>query len=188
MRLFVSVDLPDRLTEPIRRVQSSFGDPPGLRFTQPDQAHITLKFLGDTDEAALPDLESALEDAVVAAGVTPFEATFGGLGAFPSEDYIRVVWLGTESGAEPLTRVHETIESATIALGYDPESHDFTPHITLARMEHAGGKEDVQHALRTQNPTVGTMDVTEVRLKESVLGPDGPTYSTRRSFPLPSEA
>jgi len=123
-RLFVSVDL-DGLADEVASVQAQFDGASGLQFT-------------DTDR--IPTLVDELEGAVTAAAVDPFEVAFGGLGVFPSLDYISVVWVGTRSGGEQLMRLHEAIEDRTTALGFDAEDHEFTPHVTVARMDHAGGK------------------------------------------------
>ncbi len=184
MRLFVSVDLPPELTEPVARLQEEFADASGLNFTDPEQVHVTLKFLGDVEDSQLPELTRELEAAVADSGVDPFTARFGGLGVFPDLEYIRVLWLGVEEGGEELTRLHEAIEDRTTAMGFDPESHDFTPHATLARMQHAGGKELVQELVTERSPTVGETAVEEVRLTESTLTDEGPVYSTVESFPL----
>jgi 2'-5' RNA ligase len=183
MRLFVSVDL-DGLAEAVADVQEHFDGADGLRLTDPEQAHLTLKFLGDTDESELPALTDAIEDAVAESGVGPFEATFGGLGVFPHMDYISVVWLGVREGGEEFTRLHEAIEDRTTALGFDPEDHEFTPHVTLARMDHAGSKELVQNVVRDRDPVAGSMTVKEVRLTESTLTDDGPEYTTVERFEL----
>ncbi|PSP79175.1 RNA 2',3'-cyclic phosphodiesterase [Halobacteriales archaeon QS_1_68_20] len=183
-RLFVSVDLPDGLADDVEAVQDEFRDASGLNFTDPGQAHVTLKFLGDTDEDRVEPLVDELAAAVDDAGVDPFEVTYGGLGVFPSLDYISVVWVGAEEGGGEMTRLHEAIEERTTAMGFEAEAHEFTPHVTLARMEHAGGKELVQGLVRERDPTVGTTEVIEVRLEESDLGPDGPEYSTVESFEL----
>jgi len=182
-RLFVSVDL-DGLADGIAAVQERFADAPGLRFTDPEQVHVTLKFLGDTDEDRLPDLTDELAAAVEESAVEPFALHVAGLGVFPSLDYISVVWVGAGEGSEKLTRLHETVEERTVAMGFDPEDHEFTPHATIARMDHAGGKELVQERVREDDPVVGRLAVEEVRLKESVLGSDGPTYTTVEQFPL----
>ncbi|AGB14988.1 2'-5' RNA ligase [Halovivax ruber XH-70] len=200
MRLFVSVDLPDALAPAVADVQGAFADASGLSFTDPEQAHITLKFLGEVDSDRVPELEAALETAVDESGVTPFPVTYGGLGVFPDLSYISVLWLGVIEGGEELTHLHEAIETRTTALGFDPESHDFTPHVTLARMEHAGGKELVQDlvtdwepiesdALAAQypgerGPVVGETTIEAVRLTESTLGPDGPVYETVTTISL----
>lgn len=184
MRLFVSVDLPDDLAEPVADLQDEFNDASGLNFIDPEQAHVTLKFLGDVDGERVPDLESELEAAVADAGVNPFPVRYGGLGVFPSLEYISVVWFGTETGGDELTALHEAIEERTTEMGFEAESHEFTPHVTLARMEHAGGKELVQELVREREPTVGETRVEEVRLTESTLTEEGPVYSTVARFPL----
>ncbi|RZV12134.1 2'-5' RNA ligase [Natrinema hispanicum] len=184
MRLFVSVDLPDDFAEPVADLQAEFAEASGLSFTDPEQAHVTMKFLGDVDEDRLADLERALEAAVDDAGVDPFTVRYGGLGVFPTLEYISVLWLGVERGGEQLTTLHESIEARTTDLGFDPEDHDFTPHVTLARMEHAGGKELVQELVEERDPTIGKTRVAELRLTESTLTDEGPAYSTVASFPL----
>ncbi len=184
MRLFVSVDLPDDLTSTIADLQAEFKGASGLRFTDPGQAHLTLKFLGEVDEDRLPELERELAAAVEDAGVDPFRARFEGLGVFPDMEYISVVWLGVTEGSEEFARLHGTIEDRTTAMGFEAESHEFTPHVTLARMEHAGGKELVQELVGEREPTVGETRIEEVRLAESRLGSDGPVYETVQSFDL----
>jgi 2'-5' RNA ligase len=120
-RLFVSVDLPERLADAVAAVQAPLRDVPSLRFTDPARSHCTLKFLGDVDESRVGDLTDALETAVDAADVSPFEAEVGGLGVFPSTDYISVVWVGVRDGhgATELTRLAEALERETVALGFD---------------------------------------------------------------------
>jgi 2'-5' RNA ligase len=182
-RLFVSVDL-DGLAAEISAVQERFEGASGLNFTDPEQAHLTLKFLGDTDGDRVPELVEQLETAVEESGVEAFTAEFGGLGVFPSLDYISVVWLGVRDGGGELTRLHTAIEERTVAMGFEPEDHDFTPHVTLARMDHAGGKELVQRVVRTEDPTVGTRHVDEIRLTKSTLTEAGPEYTTVESIPV----
>ncbi|MFB6166623.1 MAG: RNA 2',3'-cyclic phosphodiesterase [Haloarculaceae archaeon] len=182
-RLFVSVDL-DGLADEVAAVQDRFEGAPGLNVTDPAQAHVTLQFLGDTDADRVDEIVDALSDAVAAADVGPFEAEFGGLGVFPSLEYISVVWLGVRRGGDELTALHEAIEPRLVELGFDPEDHEFTPHVTLARMEHAGGKEQVQETVRERDPDAGTLQVADVRLTESVLTDAGPEYHTVASVEL----
>ena len=182
-RLFVSVDL-DGLAEEVAAVQDLFADASGLNFADPAQAHVTVKFLGDTDEGRVDDVVTELTAAVEESGVDPFDVEFGGLGVFPSLDYISVVWLGTRSGGAELSAVHEAVEERAVEMGFEAEDHEFTPHVTLARMEHAGSKELVRDVVRERDPDAGTLRVEEVRLTESVLTDDGPDYSTIASASL----
>ena len=185
MRLFVSIDLPDDLWESVEGVQEEFRDAGGLSFTDPTQAHLTLSFLGDVDEDRVPAIEDALETAVEDdIDFGPFDAEISGLGVFPSLDYISVVWLGLDDGGEETSLVHDAVESRLYDLGFSPDDNDFVPHVTIARMQHAGGKELVQRNVRELDPTVGRMEVREIRLTESELRSDGPEYSTVAAFAL----
>jgi len=183
MRLFVSVDL-DGLAEGVADAQAHLPETGSLRLVDPTDAHVTLKFLGEVAPDRVDEVQEALATAVTDAGVDPFEMAVGGFGVFPSLDYISVVWVGVREGGPELTRLHEAVERETTALGFDPADHEFTPHVTLARMNDARGKDAVQRVVREADPTVGRMDVTEVRLTESTLTDDGPTYETVARFPL----
>jgi len=197
MRAFFAVDLPDALADPIAAVQGDLGDAEGLNFTDPTQAHVTVKFLGEVDAGsdsagdrpAVDDVIAAGERAVTGATVDgepvgPFECALAGLGVFPDMDYISVVWAGVDDGARELTAIHESLEAESTALGVDPAGHAFTPHVTLARMSDARGKALVQRVVRERDPEFGRFGVDEVRLMESTLTPDGPEYETVATFAL----
>ncbi|MFD1640731.1 RNA 2',3'-cyclic phosphodiesterase [Halohasta litorea] len=186
MRLFVSVDLPATLAEPLEAVQNELSDADSLRVTDPTQAHVTLKFLGDTDPERVEEIEAAIETAVGKSGVDPFDCIIEGLGVFPSLDYISVVWAGVRDGggAAALSHLHDAVETELTALGFEAESHEFTPHVTLARMDDARGKSVVQEVVRETEPTVGTFRVDSVCLTESMLTDEGPQYETVREIDL----
>ncbi|WP_418281843.1 RNA 2',3'-cyclic phosphodiesterase [Halorubrum sp. DTA98] len=189
MRAFFSVDLPDDLAGPLADAQATLEGADGLNFVDPQQAHVTLKFLGDVPASApdatdLDDVLAAGERAVARAAVDPFACRVAGLGVFPSLGYVSVVWVGVDEGGEALTRLHEALEAETTAIGFDPETHEFTPHVTLARMTDARGKELVQTAVRERDPVLGQFEVDEFRLTASTVTPDGPVYETVETFPL----
>ncbi|MFB6092440.1 MAG: RNA 2',3'-cyclic phosphodiesterase [Haloquadratum sp.] len=186
MRLFVSIDLPDRLAAAVEDAQERFRDADGLRFVEPEQAHLTLSFLGETDPERIDEIEAALERAVDEAGVDPFDLRVGGFGVFPSLEYISVVWAGVREGggAAETTRLAAAVESELTDLGFEGDDHEFTPHVTIARMDDARGKELVQRVVRETDPDLGSFRVEEVRLKESTLRADGPEYETVAAFEL----
>ncbi|ELZ40448.1 2'-5' RNA ligase [Halorubrum saccharovorum DSM 1137] len=210
MRAFFAVDLPDRLAPAVAEAQAAFADAAGLTAVDPRQAHVTLKFLGEigggdetpaadepadempadetpaADEPApvLDDVIAAGERAVEAAEVDSFECAVRGFGVFPSLDYISVVWAGVAAGSAELTALHEALEAETTALGVDPEDHEFSPHVTLARMNDARGKGLVREAVRERRPEIGRFEVDNVRLVKSTLTSEGPEYETVASFEL----
>jgi 2'-5' RNA ligase len=69
-------------------------------------------------------------------------------------------------------------------LGFEGTDHAFTPHVTLARMGDARGKELVQRVVRGTDPDLGAFRVSDVRLTESTLTDDGPAYETVRTVGL----
>ena len=179
MRAFVSVDLD--AADAVARVQAPL-DLPGVDPVDPDGAHVTVAFLGDVADPE--PVVAALERAVDAADVDPFTARFEGYGVFPSLEYISVVWAGVGDGAAELTRLHEAVERETTALGFDPADHEFTPHATLARVRDARNKAAVQRVVTERDPTLATLEVTELRLTESTLTDGGPEYETVAAVPL----
>lgn len=180
MRLFVSVDLPLSLAEAVADVQAPFEDCAGLRLTDPTQAHCTLTFLGDTDLDRVAATEAALETAVADAGVDPFDCTVGGMGVFPSLVSISVIWAGVRAGAgdAELTTLAAAVEDELTAIGFEPADHDFTPHITLARMDDGREKQRVQRLVDETDPTIGTFRVESLCLTASTPTDDGPVYET----------
>jgi 2'-5' RNA ligase len=190
MRAFFAVDLPDALARPVADAQAPFADASGVNPVDPEQAHVTLKFLGeigghdDETEPTVDDVIAAGERAVDRAGVAPFAAEVAGLGVFPSREYVSVVWAGIDRGGDALAALHEALEAETTALGVDPADHDFTPHVTLARVENATGADAVRDALDAEAPEVGPFAVDEVRLVKSTLTPSGPAYEVVERLPL----
>lgn len=197
-RLFVSVDC-GPLADAIAEAQDPLDELDGVRPTDPEQVHVTLKFLGDTPADRVGAVEEAVAAGVAASDVEPFDCHLAGYGVFPNLDYISVIWLGVTDGDTALTRLHRAIERETVDAGFDPSDHDsFTAHATIARMDDARSKGDVQELVRAArtgasdpgepgtraSPDVGTVRADEVRLTESTLGPDGPVYETAARFPL----
>lgn len=184
-RCFISVDCAPPIQDAIATFQEPLANVSGVRLVEPTQTHVTLKFLGDVPDRDIDDVGEQLEDAIHATDLTPFPVRYGGIGVFPSYDYISVIWTGVRDGGRPLEILQEAIETRYVASGFDPEDHDeFVPHVTIARMDHGGGKQTVQEFVRTEDPDLGTSTVREVRLKESILRSDGPAYETLLNVPL----
>lgn len=190
MRAFFAVDLPDSLARSVADAQAPFADAPGVNPVDPGQAHVTLKFLGeiggpdDETEPTVDDAIAAGERAVDRAGVSAFKCAVAGLGVFPNREYISVVWGGVERGGDELTALHEALEAEATALGVEPADHEFTPHVTLARVENATGADAVRDALDAEDPEIGSFSVDEIRLVESTLTASGPEYDAVEEFGL----
>jgi RNA 2',3'-cyclic 3'-phosphodiesterase len=145
--------------------------------------HITLRFLGEVAPERNELLTARL--ATVARNVAPFGLRLEGVGAFPTPENPRVVWVGATQGQEELTelarRVRESLEPE-----FGPERDRFVPHLTLFRVRSARDREAALELLagRRPAPPPRELRVEEMLLKESVLGPGGADHRTIARFRL----
>lgn len=155
---------------------------PSLKIVSPDQLHITLKFLGDTEEGLVPEIVDVMRRASASAG--PVRLRIRGTGAFPKISRINVIWVGLE-GAEPLATIADRLDSLLQPLGFGRESRPWTPHLTVARARTQQGHDRIRGILEAREDEVfGDAGVPEIRLKKSVLSPSGPIYSDVERVPL----
>jgi|MudIll2142460700_1097286.scaffolds.fasta_scaffold37816_2 2'-5' RNA ligase len=183
MRLFVAVNLPEEITGRLASVQDQLrAAQADVSWVRPGNVHLTLKFLGETEEARLAGIQAALAE--TARGHAPFAFDLTGLGSFGGRAP-RVVWVGVEQGAEPLTRLAEAVEAGMAALGFAREKRGFTAHLTLGRVRSPRNAERLLAALAEwRRERFGSAPVGQVDLMESQLDPRGSIYTVRQSFPL----
>jgi len=174
-RGFISADI--QPSEPLVKILNDLAATRSdIKVVKPGLLHVTLKFLGQTEESLVPDIET--RTGRVCSGIAPFTIRLKGMGAFPSLSNIRVVWVGIENG-EPLGRIAEALEDSMTDLGFAKEKRGFVPHLTLARMRNGRNMQNVQEILKANAVTeFGEYLIDRVNLKKSVLGPKGPSYST----------
>jgi 2'-5' RNA ligase len=180
LRAFIAVDLaPLPALEGFIRSLAQTG---GLKAVDSSSLHVTLKFLGDTEEALLPRIGEVMRAAV--SGIPPFQVEVIGSGVFPPKGGARVVWAGLK-GAEPMTVVASRLEKGLEPLGFEPEARQFKPHLTLARVKDPAAGEVARRVADSQaQGQFGSKLVSELYLKKSVLRPQGPEYSTLISVPF----
>lgn len=158
----------------------------GVKWVDPRQYHVTLKFLGDVQEALLPRIEAALGRAALGQG--PFDLEFGGIGAFPRVQSPSVIWAGCGSGAETLANLAARVEAEMAAIGFAPEPRPFSPHLTLGRARERGPAPALTAAIkRSASSQFGKITVDRILLMKSVLTPGGPIYSLLKSVNLTAQ-
>lgn len=153
-----------------------------VRWVPPESLHLTLRFLGETEEAGVAPLTAALD--AVTAGTPPCRLTLGPLGAFPDARRPRVLWLGLK-GADTaaLRSLQGRIEERVTGLGWDHEGRPFSPHLTLGRVRPGMRADPGAGWTRAAVPELA-FPVDEVVLMGSDLRPDGPHYSVLHRSPL----
>jgi len=180
-RAFVSADVEpsEALVGVIDELARSRAD---LKIVKPELMHITLKFLGDTEEGLADEVLERISRATQ--GMEPFRIRLRGMGAFPSMSNIRIVWVGIED-AKPLQDIATKLDASMNDLGFERDRKGFVPHLTLARTRSARNIANVQEILRTKAASdYGEYLIDRILLKKSVLSPYGPTYSTVKEHQL----
>jgi 2'-5' RNA ligase len=150
-----------------------------LKLVEPQNIHITVRFLGNTTPAMVEKIYDAMQQVQFA----PFNVQINGLGAFPDLRYPRVIWAGITEGADQLKNVFSQLEPRLRGLGFAPDSKGFSPHLTIARVRSGRNKAHLAEFV-TENASYdfGAIKAQCLRLKKSDLTPKGPIYSTLKDF------
>ena len=146
-----------------------------IKWVKPDGMHITLKFLGNTQDSMIPKINDALVYA--ASSFDPFSITISGIGAFPDVKRPRVFWVGVHN-MDSLEKLQTGIESRMSTLGYAKEKRSFHPHITLGRVRSQRGVKAVMRKLDLSHDTMfGNSYIDKLELMKSELKPSGAEYT-----------
>ena len=134
IRTFVSVSIPKEIVN-IQSMLKSTVDPKGVkvRWVMNGKMHLTLKFLGNTTQGSIDNLNEALFNAVKSAKV--INLSISGTGAFPVKGRPNVLWLGIKGDIDELKQLTVNINNSLEPLGFITEKRDFLPHVTIARIK-----------------------------------------------------
>jgi 2'-5' RNA ligase len=180
-RIFFAVKIePDNyLTEVVRTFKLSLNDEK-IKWTVPDNYHITLAFLGDTEEEKIEMLGDLAEECCAGSG--EFDFFLRGAGVFRSPKEPRVIWVGIQE-SEKLIQLAELVNSAVKKSGIIIEEKSFRPHLTIGRLKKLQSLEIFKSLLKKYEDTeIQNISVTEVVLFESITRPTGPVYNALRKF------
>ena len=170
------IDLIEQMQNDIRKTSAN------IKLVEPENIHITLKFLGDTPINQINEIESIITDAVQS--IKKHSISLKGTGVFPNENYIKVLWIGIQDSAE-LSRIAQSINKSCTRIGVKKDKRGFSAHLTIGRMKSAKGKEEILTVLNKYKDTFfATVPVDEIQLKKSTLTPKGPIYETLKTIPL----
>lgn len=180
MRAFIAIDV--EFNEKMEKIYNELEKTGAkLKFVEPHNVHLTIKFLGEIDERLIPKIKQEMEKAI--ADIKPFQAKLKGLGVFPNENHIRVIWVGFDDEGQS-KKMAEEIEKGLMKYGFKREK-SFKPHVTIARMKSREGKEKVLEIIKKyKNEEFGEIECKELRLKQSILKPEGPIYKTIEAVKL----
>lgn len=175
-RLFVAIDLPPAVKEQLRAI--AFGVP-GAKWTEVDQIHLTLRFIGEVEGARFLDIREALS----MVGAAPFLVRLKGTGHFPPRKAPRILWVGIEPN-DSLLQLRNKVEAILTKTGLEPEGRKFSPHITLARLKDTPANKAAAFLAANALFETAPFEVSAFHLYSSVLTSKGANHQQEASYPL----
>ena len=176
IRLFAAFAVP----EDVRlRLSGLRGQIPGARWVQPENMHVTLRFVGEVDNHVADDVHDALERV---AGAPP-EIRVRGVGHFDSRSRVRALWAGV-ARTDALAAFQARVEAACVRAGLPAETRRFHPHITLARCRDTRVERITPFLEEHAGLDVPAFTPDAFTLYSSALGRAGPVYTPEVEYPL----
>lgn len=184
-RIFLAIDLSKKAreicAEHVEGLRTRYKEA-NVGWERPEKLHVTLKFLGDTAEYTLRDLEEKIAE--IAAHHKPFHMTIDRTGVFPNRSRPRILWIGLRDAGSRFTEIHRSIDEACGKLGLEADRKNFTAHVTVGRIRTPGRTEDlIESHLKAQIEPV-EFEVADVVIYESKLQPTGSVYTVVSKSPL----
>ena len=188
MRSFIAIEFPPEIIKKLHKVSKYFKSQTpekSLKWVEPENLHLTLKFLGEIAADQLDEVKAALISSLK--DQPSFEIEIKGMGMYPNPRHPRVIWLGI-SGENGIKKVHAIIDRELAPLGFEPERRGFSPHLTLARVRPQTDRDTVEKIGTTLSQfnvdSLGKVSVENIHLFQSKLTPQGPIYTRLLSVPL----
>lgn len=173
-RLFLAVDIPTTLKEEIISYTKTLRLK-NVKITPPENLHITAYFLGDTDNAKIPDLIKNLK--IFFQNRKPLKLKLKGVEHIGNKN--SMVWVTLVAGTLYKNFI-KGIENTLSTYSQIRGEKNLTPHITITRLKKIDQKFDLPKARFSKK----TIDVHNLKLFESNLGRNGPTYHLIKTFKL----
>jgi 2'-5' RNA ligase len=185
IRTFLAVEVPAGLRQKAADVIRFLGrHQEGIKWVDPQNIHVTVKFLGDVEDAEIYEVCQVTAKAI--ADLQPFRVACHGVGAFPNAQRPRTVWLGIDDSARQFEQLHRRVDDALAGLRFPREVRRYQPHLTLGRVRH-GKRPPTELTARIHEQSavdLGEIDVEELVVFSSELTPDGPVYTALSHAPL----
>ena len=176
MRIFVGIPLPEDIRERLGGLCSGL---PRARWISPENMHVTLRFIGETDDAMAEDVDVALG----AIRLPPFEISFSNVGFFERGRKVHTLWAGVEEG-KTVGQLRDKVENAVVRAGFESEKRKFKAHVTLARLRGVPARRVSEYLHVRDGFFAGPFLAERFTLFRSHLGRGGAHYEVLADYPL----
>lgn len=171
MRLFISIEVPEDVKEYLTNIQEKLDDNTAnkIKCVNKYHIHLTLKFLGEVE----PDIVEEIRNNLKKISFNPFSVYLDKIGVFPSENYIRVVWVGLKP-EDVIFKLQKSIDENLKKIF--KKEKNFKAHLTLARVKFIDDKKKFIDKLKDIKIEKKKIDIDCFKLIKSTLTPQGPIY------------
>jgi RNA 2',3'-cyclic 3'-phosphodiesterase len=169
-RLFVAIDLPESTRQLLADIDPRIR---GVRWTEPDQMHLTLGFFGDVPE----DVELKLREKLTTIQFGAFFLPVKGVGSFSAKGAPKIIWIGVGKAHPHLFQIHKRVQEAALAVGLQPELRPWHPHVTIARCRDVSAQSLRKFLQSNAEFDAGMIHVETFHLYSSKLTPAGPIHT-----------
>jgi len=175
MRLFIAMPLPSIIEEALAKIIFDLKqNRSGVRWVKPQNIHLTLKFLGETDESKVKAIGDVIEK--VSKNYNTLSGKIDIIGGFPNLKRPRVIWAGMSNPIEILAEIAEAIEDELEELGFEKEKRKFKSHLTLGRVKDSFGLPGLVEVIKNYKFMPEELKFDRIVLFKSTLTPGGPIY------------
>ena len=162
IRSFVALIIPEEELKKIIDIRNDvYGFRDKARWEPVNKLHITLKFLGDTDEKILDQLSNNFES--VLNNFRPINCSFSEFGLFKKDGHPRILWAGLKENKILLDLASE-LENVSAEYGFQKENRKFKPHITILRVR---GSENIDSIYKLSRTKIDSVEFTALRSRRS---------------------
>jgi len=183
MRAFIALDVSEQAKAEMTRIISELKKTGAdVKWVDPENIHLTLKFLGEVDSHQIEEIKELIKRA--AADSSKFSIKLSGLGAFPKPEYPRVIWVGVGNNISVMEKMATFIDEGCSPLGFQKDERAFSPHLTIGRVRSSANKDKLRSKMA--GISVGQVEsvVGKVVLYKSELMSSGPIYKELYSAAL----
>jgi len=179
MRCFIAIDLPEEVKVEIIKVQRQIPlDNLKLKFVEKENLHLTLKFLGELEDFRIQKIKEKLKEI----SFHSFKVKLANTGIFPSESFIRVIWIGVNPD-EKVLQLQKEIDEKLLEIGFRKEKQ-FSAHVTIARVKFVEDKIALIKNMKAIKIKPIEFSINSFKLKKSILSKQGHIYGDVLEFKI----
>ncbi len=191
-RTFIAIKLNDSIRENILAAISTLQrtiPSHAIRWEPSENLHLTLKFLGDTPQSLISNIQEKLQ--IIANEQPIFSVEVNRAGCFPNMSNPRILWLGLHNPSGELNKLQQDVEDIMVEFGFSKEQRPFKPHLTIGRVGRHIDKQilhQIGEGIRNSNvKNITIWDCNAIHLIKSTLTSNGARYTSLAQFSFHSE-